>query len=239
MARILITRSDSDNQALAARLEAVGHDVVKSSLIYIDHIDCETVSPVPDALLFTSRQAPAAAVSALKGIQDLPVFAIGPGTAAAARAAGFTTLAAVAEGSQENIVHQAATSGFSSFLFLSGEDVRGDPVRALEAYGVAVERRIVYRAELAARFTQEAEVALATGSIDWVLLFSPRTARHFVDLLWKVPGAASQSLMVGCLSSAIACMLEGRAWRKVVIAQHPSVDSLLATTTLLCDKPIS
>lgn len=237
MARVLITRPLLDAERLAGRLRAAGHEPLVSPLLDVAAVPWDMPDGPVEAVMFTSRQAPPAIGARGEAIRHLPVFPIGPGTAAAALAAGFTDVRNHVEGDQRQLLATVAASGLRRVLFLSGEDVRGDPVGYLAEAGVEAVRRVVYRAELAGGFRPEAGEALAANALDWALLMSPRTARLFLKLYDELQGVEPQSLRLGCISRAVAAPLAKRPWREVAIAEAATEDSLLAATMLLCDKP--
>ena len=87
--RLLITRPQPDADELAAELERRGHRCLVAPLMTI----VPTVSDLPlggvQALLLTSRNG-VRALAAASARRDVPVLAVGPGTAAAAEDAGFS-----------------------------------------------------------------------------------------------------------------------------------------------------
>lgn len=237
MARVLVTRPAADSARLAARLRAAGHTVCESPLLEVVPVAWTLPDPLPEAIMFTSRQAPAALGDVPAVLRDVPVFPVGPGTAAAARAAGFTDVRADGDGDQRRLVEQVAASGSRSVLFLSGAEVRGDPVGALGALGITAERRVVYEAHLAETFSPEAGAALTGNALDWVLLFSPRTARRFRQLYEALGGARPgilrpDTLRLGCMSAAVARPVRDGGWQSVVIAEAATEAALLAATAL-------
>jgi len=236
VARILVTRPLADAGRLAARLEAAGHVAIVSPLLDVEPVAWDLPEAPFDAVLFTSRQAPPAVAQRAAALAGVPVFPIGPGTHAACLEAGFADVRPHAQGDLDGILESVIASGVRAVLWLSGEQVSRDPAPVLAGHGIRVERRIVYRARLAERFTPEAEAALAANRVDWALLLSPRTASRFVALYDAIAGADPATLRVGCISEAVAARLAGKRWRGVAIAEQPNESSLLAATMLLCHK---
>ena len=96
---VLITRPEPDAAALRAQLEALGHQVTVEPLLKIEHLPI--ASDVLDGiagLIVTSRNGlrALAASAAFNAARELPLIAVGPGTAQLARELGF---AHVVEGS--------------------------------------------------------------------------------------------------------------------------------------------
>ena len=89
--KIVVTRSGEQADELVARLEALGHDVVRCPLIRIDPLGDEPIDPSPyDWVVVTSPNGARELARRLAG-KPQRIAAIGPGTAdALARAAGCT-----------------------------------------------------------------------------------------------------------------------------------------------------
>ena len=89
--KIVVTRSDGQADELVARLEALGHDVVRCPLIRIDPLGDEPIDPSPyDWVVLTS---PNGARELARRLTAKPkhIAAIGPGTAEALREHGLHT----------------------------------------------------------------------------------------------------------------------------------------------------
>lgn len=239
MARVLVTRPLIDAERLAARLEQAGHEAIVSPLLDVEPVDWALPPVAFDSVLFTSRQAPPAVAEQVAKFAPVPVFPIGPGTHAACVEAGFASLQPHTDGDLDRILDAVIASGVKSVLWLSGEQISRDPTPVLAEHGILVTRRIVYRAVLAERFSDEAAAALAQNRMDWALLLSPRTARRFAELYAKIDGADPGTLSLGCISSQVAERVSGKPWRAIAVANQPNEASLLAATMLLCHKQAS
>jgi uroporphyrinogen-III synthase len=90
--RLLVTRPLDESQALAERLEARGHQAAIEPLLTIAP---DLLAPLSlegvQALLFTSANG-VRAFALRSPRRDLPVYAVGPATAAAAREIGCATV---------------------------------------------------------------------------------------------------------------------------------------------------
>jgi uroporphyrinogen-III synthase len=87
--RIVVTRADADADPLAARLEALGHEVVRCPLIRIEPLGDEPIDPAAyDWVVVTSRNG---ARELARRLVAAPrhLAAIGPGTAEALRERGL------------------------------------------------------------------------------------------------------------------------------------------------------
>jgi uroporphyrinogen-III synthase len=223
--RVLITRPVALAQALARRLETCGHDVVIEPLL--------TIEPLPVALELGGVQAIAVtsanAAPALGAARHLPVFAVGDASAAAARAAGCLQVES-AEGDAASLARRIVAScrpGGGAILHLCGTDVRAGLAEALRDAGFHVLRQTVYRARPTQALSAPTRAALRAG-IDAVLLFSPRTALIFAELVVR---QGLERCLGGtdacCLSAAVAQSCCELAWRSVRIAARPDQDALV------------
>ena len=110
--RVILTRPDGSNQALAARLEAAGMEVIVRPLIaiaqlHLGHEGQRLVEQLErfDAAIFVSRHAANYGMEAIDRYwpalpQGLSVYAVGPGTAAALAAYGVEAVTPKTPGSE-------------------------------------------------------------------------------------------------------------------------------------------
>jgi uroporphyrinogen-III synthase len=230
--RLLVTRPERESEALAAGLRARGHDVTIAPLLSIHYLD-DVPLPQRDwqALLVTSANgARALARCADAALKAVPVLAVGEGSAAAARAEGFSQVRA-AEGDVQALDALAARlldPAKGPLLHAAGSVLAGDLKAMLEARGFEVERAVLYEAEKRA-LPETVLDALKAGEIDGVLFFSPRTAGQFAALMREAGLASSLGRATAyCLSAAVAGELGGLSFAETRIAASPSLDALLA-----------
>ena len=174
------------------------------------------------ALIFTSVNALYCAGPLLAQWLHLPVYVVGEATAKAARAHGFGDVRHPPQVKDAQSLFDAlAEEKFSApLLHLVGRDQSALHI----APSLQVEQRIVYAAELVPHFTPEVAAALRAGAVDAVLLYSPRTARHFARLYDQL-GIDREILILAALSPAIA-EAAGTGWADVAVAAHPVAESL-------------
>ncbi len=229
--RILVTRPREDARALAEALAERGIEAVIEPMLAIEFLpppalDLEGVQ----ALLFTSANG-ARAFAHASARRDLPVLAVGPATARAARAAGFADVA-VAGGDVEALAVLAAErlrAAAGALLHVSGSAVAGDLAGRLGAAGFEVRRAVLYEARAAESLSPETARDLARGAIGGVMLFSPRTAKTFVTLAARAGlGEALAATEALCLSEAVAAAARALPWRAVRIAERPDQAALVA-----------
>ena len=229
--RLLVTRPLDESQALAERLEARGHQAAIEPLLTIAP---DLFAPLSlegvQALLFTSANG-VRAFALRSPRRDLPVYAVGPATAAAAREIGCATVES-AGGDVRALAALVVTRldpARGALLHVAGRVVAGDLAGPLAARGFVVGRAALYAAEPATRLSAAAHDALADGVLDGVLLFSPRSAATFAAVT-AAPElrAALSRLTLFALSPAVAEAVADLGWRRVAIAATPDEDALLA-----------
>jgi uroporphyrinogen-III synthase len=226
--RVLITRPRADAETLAQALEARGHDVLVEPLLTILPI----AGAVPDlagvqAILLTSAHALPALAGADPGRS---VFAVGDASARAARTAGCGDVRAAGgdAASLGRLVIAQCRPAAGALLHLAGTDVRPGLAEALLAAGFDFRRQAVYRAVAAVALSQPTIAALRARTIDAVLLFSPRSAAIFADLIagHGLSDCLGQSEAI-CLSDAVAAACHRLRWAAVRTAAQPEVEALL------------
>ncbi len=228
MLRVLITRPIDAALPLKAALEALGHESRIESLLTIEQTARpESLPENTQAIALTSANAVPALGEAAK---RFPVYAVGPATADAARAAGCERLV---QADGDAIALAAAIAAGcrpedGKILHLSGEVVREDLERILVGRGFAFERRITYRALAVARLSDDLQAAFCRREVDAVLLFSPRTSAILARLLID-HGLARHvdSTAAICLSEPTATPCRALAWRTICVAARPNQRALI------------
>lgn len=213
--KLLVIRPLPGGEATAERLRALGHMVILTPLMTIEATAWSRPDIPPAALMLTSAAAARLADAAI--YHALPVFAVGAATARAATAAGFQAVRD-GGGTVQALVDGVAAAGFTTILHLAGADRTPVVVPA----GLAIETRTVYRARL---------LPLPTlPDVDWVLLYSPRTAAHFAAEVSRLnkPRGAIAAISPAALAAA------GPGWRRAVAATRPDEDALLAAIGVPC-----
>lgn len=236
---LLVTRPEPGASACKSALEALGHRVLADPLLRIAL--AAPKGPLDDArsLIVTSRYALDWVRTAPAGSRALPVFAVGPATARAARDMGFTEVhegPGTAAGLAETIARLVAP-GPGALAYLSGEHVAFDIEDQLARHGLAVRREIVYSAVTADRLSPATRAAMAEGGIGAVLLMSARTARTYVTLVMR---DGLESLVRGvphlCLSGDVGRPLEPLALPDVRLTAKPSSDAMIWLAGSLASK---
>lgn len=241
--RLIVTRPRRDSDELAASLRAGGHTVIVEPLLEI--VPRPVTLPALGAyqgLLVTSANG--IRCLAAPGLEpaclDLPVYAVGDASGNAARDAGFANVKS-ASGDLEaltELVCRCVDPAAGPLAYPTGSKVAGDLKGQLEGRGYAVDRHVLYDAVTADGLAPGTLADLQAGNVDGVLLFSPRTAAVWADVVTRsglmVTAVAITSF---CLSQAVADRLHAgfstAAGRAVTpgslrIAATPDMEAMLA-----------
>jgi uroporphyrinogen-III synthase len=232
--RVLVTRSMEDAAPLAERLEAGGFTAVVEPLLRIRFL--EGVSPDLSglqALAFTSANGVRALVHAVPDAKHkgFAVFAVGPATAKAARAAGFSDVSS-ADGDVDalaRLIIGACEPAAGAVLHVAGSARAGDLMGALQGAGLDARRAVLYEAVAAETLSDSLRQDIEANGIGTVLIFSPRTAGLFVSLMADAglaPHARDMCLLA--LSPAVAEAAGALPWGVVKVAEAPEQETLLA-----------
>lgn len=232
--RVLITRPEADARRTAARLRALGHEVVGSPVLSVQPIADAEFRPGPwEAVLITSANAARAIAAHPRRSEVLAcrLIAVGRRSAEAAAEAGFAEVAC-ADGDESDLVRYVAAQFAESparFLYLAGTDLAADLAGDLVRRGLAVETVVIYRAAPAERLTPAAHAALSQGAIDAVLHYSQRSAEAFVELC-RTAGLLEPALNTChcCLSEPIASVLARAGAKCIRVAKKPDESTLVA-----------
>ena len=229
MTRILITRAEPDGSAFAKTCRARGLEPILAPVMRIAIRTAPVDLSGIGALAFTSANGVRAFV-ANAAERALPVFAVGPVTAAAAKEAGFEEIH-VAGGDAgllaSHIVSESALAE-KAILHIAGEDRAGDLVALLDSRGVRARRQTLYQAVGESALPAACAAALSEDKGLVVSLFSPRTARLFLALA-ETAGLTARlgDAHAACLSAAVADEAARADWAGIMIAGERTGESLL------------
>jgi uroporphyrinogen-III synthase len=226
--RILLTRPEPDGLRSAARLRALGHDVILAPLMRGETLKADFGGPFA-AVLMTSANAARAILEhpRFAELRALPVCTVGDHSAEVARAVGFAEVVS-AQGALDDLVRLvAARFANARLLYLAGEDRAGDLAAELAGHGIKVETAVVYRAVAATTLPPEVAQALGANQLDAVLHYSRRSAATLLQLA-AAAGAVNTLLGLAhyCLSDAVAVPLREAGARRIAVAPHPGESSL-------------
>ncbi|CAK0764936.1 Uroporphyrinogen-III synthase [Azospirillaceae bacterium] len=233
MATILITRPQEDATSLFQALLARGHTPLSEPMLTIIWRDAP---PLPDwdtlriqSLLFTSANG-VRALTRRTSRRDLPVFAVGPATAAEAEASGFAPIV-TAGGDVTALVAQVAAlcrPANGPLFHAAGSVTAGDLSGQLNALGFNVLREVLYESRPATALSSTTSEFLINGALDAVTLFSPRTARSLCALIVSAGlQNACRRITAYCLSQAVADAACNCPWLDCKVPPYPNQESLL------------
>jgi uroporphyrinogen-III synthase len=201
--RIVVTRSAAKAEPLAARLEALGHEVVRCPLIRIEPLGDDPVDPTGyDWVVVTSPNGAAELARRLTGT-PAQVAAIGPGTAEALRELGLRVDLVPAVSTQEGLLAELPPG---RVLLAAAEGARTLLVDERNADFVALYRTV----ELRPATSPDGDVALlasasaarafaATGVRMPVVAIGPQTAAAARELGLDVTAVAASHDIDGLL----------------------------------------
>lgn len=247
--RVLVTRPEPGCGQTAVRLEQLGHQAVRMPLFEAE------ITATPDALPPAHTLGAIIATSARafamfgvgapwsRDLRQVPVHAVGPGTAAAAQGAGFADVrqgaGTAADLAAMIAVERRAASGRrldvgqvqeKTLVYLAGvprKPAIEDALAAAQRPFLVVES---YQMHEISYSTDIVIADILSPTPDAVLLYSVNAVRRLAALT-RV-GRLDQLFDLTrffCLSCAIAAELP-QAWRaRTVAARHPDEDSLLAS----------
>lgn len=222
--RIWVTRAEPGASATARRLEALGHDVLVAPLLEVRPVQATPDLEGISALAFTSANG-VSAFARLISRRDLPVFAVGGATAAAARKAGFAAVVS-ADGDVHDLVRRIAAEcvlpGGTAILHPCAAEPAGDLAGDLIRHGVPCRRLVVY--ETIMRPVPEA-LRSDLVRIDDVLVHSPRAGRALRNVLG---GLGPLRLRVIGISAAALAPLEDLPLAGRLCAARPDEASMFA-----------
>ena len=229
--RLLITRPSEDADAFAKLLRARGHvPVVAPTMDVRLHDGPEIALTNVQAVLATSANGIRALARRTKH-RSIPVYAVGPQTAEAAKSAGFKAVHN-SEGDSTALVEfvaERADSVKGSLFHAAGAETAGRLRQGLQAKGFTVESEVLYDAVPLSTLPDAAKQALQIGALDGVLLFSPRSAKTFATLTVEAEllGACA-ALEAFCISAATAAALTPLTFARVAVAGVPNQEGMLA-----------
>jgi len=232
---VLITRPEEDALPLAETLRARDLRVLIEPMLRIKPIrDVAFDVTGVQALLFTSSNG-IRAFAALDRRRDLPLFTTGEASARVARNLGFKNVEA-ADGDVAGLVrmvrHRLKPEDGPLFHG-AGSVVAGELATQIADAGFDLRREVIYEAVQADALSPQLLQRLSERQIDIVLLFSPRTAETFVNLI-KGLGDQREAVERGlggivalCFSPAVADAARALPWRSVDAAERPDLSAML------------
>lgn len=227
---VLLTRPLEDAEATAKALALRGIASVVAPLLEIVPRDETPSLRGVQAVLATSANG-IRAFARHSQRRDVRVLAVGHASAQAARDNGFVAVESAAGdvGDLAALVRRRLRAQDGPLLHPAGTAIAGDLAALLVKDGFKVRRYAAYSARPVRELPQIARQMLIDGGISAVLLYSPRTATIFRDLIEDAGfGNYCSHINALCLSTAVARALEPLAFLDIRIAEQPDQDALFA-----------
>jgi uroporphyrinogen-III synthase len=233
---VLVTRPHPDDETTAASLRARGFDVLRAPMLRFEPVAVhEDMNARYSAVIVTSANALRGIEPHLKGhrMLELPLFAVGEHTAAAARRAGFTHVVS-ANGDAANLRDLVLASlkakelkKASTLLYLAGAELSRDLASELEESGFRVVTQTTYKMIAVKSLPRETCDAFAANQVEAVLHYSQRSARAFLDAA-RAAGVEISALAIPqcCISAAVASVVRDAGATQVVVAATPDENAL-------------
>ncbi len=228
--RLLLTRPRSDSEALAAHLSKMGIETLIAPVLHIAPLSADLPELGENETVLLTSANGARMLARASERRDFCLLAVGDVTAETAHAAGFSDVTSAARDSDAltRLAVDRAGSEKGGVLHITGSHVAGDLEGKLTAAGLSYRSVALYEARSVETLSEAARTALSEGSLDGVMLYSPRSARALRELLAAAElGEAPRRMTAYCLSDAVA-KAAGEGWRRVVVAKAPDTGSLLA-----------
>ena len=229
MKTLLVTRPIDTARDFAEEVMKDGFSAIIEPLLEIE----TTETDIPDlskytALIFTSPRA-IRIFSQLSNTRTHQIFTVGDQTASIAYEHGFKHVSS-ANGNIGNLVSLIKKEHLPSrpLLYIKGRNTAGDLSIPLKKSGFIIDPVLVYNARMTAKFSPSTLDLLKEQKIDFVSLFSVRTAKNFATLVRKYGLEDHCTSMVAvCLSAHIAEEIKDFSFAKIVTTQHPSRAAIL------------
>ena len=223
--RLIITRPEEDALPLKAKLESKGHTAILAPLLKIVARPGAYVPPLAYQLICATSANALKSIHLEDDLKKILLLTVGPQSLATARDEGFKICESHGGDVQGLAAYIAANFNAKNgpLLYLSGAETSSNLRALLQASGFAVERVIIYDALI--QTPKNVDQALVEA--DGVLLYSPRSARIWHDLMVK-SGLEKQAAtpIYFCLSENVAKILP-KHWQKR-IAKTPDEAAMLA-----------
>ncbi|MGO4572708.1 uroporphyrinogen-III synthase [Microvirga sp. 2TAF3] len=227
---VLLTRPQAQSEELGAILKACGVEWLGEPLLKIVPVPWDIrVLAGRAAILLTSANA-SRELLRVPGIpRDMPIFAVGPGTAAPLCAAGFSNVRAAGGTALDLIAHvcRHADPQAGRLLYLSGLDITLDIAAGLAPARFSVDRVVVYKACAVERLSAGVMRELSQNKVDAAIFMSARTAAVFCSLVIGsgiVDSCASMTAIA--ISRKVGEALRPASFQRVAIASSPSLDGV-------------
>ena len=221
--RLWVTRSRPGADRLAARLRALGHEVLVDPLTAVVPLRFEPDLDGVTALAFTSGHG-VRRFADVSPRRDLPVWAIGRETAQAATEAGFE--AVVVSRAHGAALAEDMKAQAGRVLWVRGRRVAFDLAKALAGGKLWVRSAHAY--DTRPRPAPDGLAALGDGRLDGVILQSLGAVEALIDQFGPVDAAPARAAVAFVPSARVAEALGAAPFSRIEVADTPDEDGLIA-----------
>jgi uroporphyrinogen-III synthase len=229
--RVLLTRPQAQSKVLGAVLEGQGIEWLGEPLLRIVPVPWDPgVLAGKQALLLTSANASRELLRVAAIRRDMPIHAVGPGTAAPLLAAGFSDVQSAGGTAADLMAHvrRHVDPGAGRLLHLSGLDITRDLAAGLASGGFAVDRVVAYRAAAVERLSGKVMREISRNRIDAAVFLSARTAAIFCNLVIASGTTDACARMTAvAISRKVGAALHPAGFGQVVAAETPHLDGVV------------
>jgi uroporphyrinogen-III synthase len=217
MRTLLLTRPQTDSEALAATLAKQEIDTLIQPVITIKYIDKPAHPHDTEAIIITSRHA----LPAIAGC-TLPCYVVGMQTAESAKQSGFHVAGEAATAQELSRILPPE----KTFFYPSGRHV------SYNFEPLDTRRTIVYEAQARTGLEPDIIQAIKQDTLDGVLFFSTRSAEIFCALIKHHHlGHHLQTLVAYCLSAQVTQACEVHIWKAIRTSCQPTQQSMIELVT--------
>lgn len=233
--RVVVTRPEISAAKTAERLKLLGHDPVLlplSRALHHPQVATDALALPHSALIVTSAEALRALGGTDTGLQidrDIPLFAVGEKTAAAARSAGFSNIqtgSGDGEGLADLIAAKLESPGHP-LLYLAGKPRAGSLEKRLEELGLPVRVAEIYEMIPVEYRLAEIDEWLRARPPQAVLLYSRENAFRFFEIFEHHAASFAETAFL-CISTRTADAVPAAFRPHVRIAESPDENALFA-----------
>lgn len=230
---LLLTRPDAGPKGdpLSSALIAAGHRVTQSALLTVHPSGALPSLAGVQGLIATSRNGLKAVAPLPTAALALPLLAVGPGTGELGRELGFHRVIEGPGTGRElaELIRAEVEPSAGSLVHLAGDTLAFNLKDALVEDGFDIRTEVVYQTEPATALSPAAVQGFREGSLDGVVLMSPRTAKVYAKLAADAGVVAEASEIVHfCLSDAVARNLAPLGTVRLKVARLPNSEEILA-----------
>lgn len=223
---VLIIRAQPGAAETAQRVEQMGLSAILSPVLIMQERP-DTVMPSAEqlsGLVFTSANG-VRAYSKLRLDRSLPAWCVGPATAAAARAAGFSDVRESAGNALDlaDFIARETAPTHAPLLHIANAAAKGDLKLRLTDLGFATEFAPLYDMRPAASLSDAADEVLGQNAPCILLIHSAKGAERFAELC---QGRRLNHLVTAAISQTAAEPLKSLDLKTIEIAPSPNEDGL-------------